>query len=67
MNTLEQASRLVATGDERRALQILHETVDATADPELLREIHALAENAHESSHGLHRIEWERLMLETEN
>lgn len=66
MNGIEEATRLVAAGQEAKALQILHRAVDATHDPELLRQIHELAETTHESSRGFHKIEWHRLMLETE-
>lgn len=62
---LEEATRLVAVGDERHALQLLHEAVDASHEPELLREVHELAAMAHESSAGFHKIEWHRLMIET--
>lgn len=65
-DSMEEATRLVAAGEERKALQILHDAVDATHDPELLREIHELATMAHESSQGFHKIEWHRLMIETE-
>jgi hypothetical protein len=65
-SSLEEATRLVATGEEREALQMLHEAVDATHDPALLREIHELAAMAHESSQGFHKIEWHRLMIDTE-
>ena len=64
---LEEATTLVAAGEERKALQILHEAVDATHDPALLGEIHELAAMAHESSRGFHKIEWHRLMIETEH
>jgi hypothetical protein len=63
---IDQAAKLVAAGEERKALQVLHDTVDATHDPELLREIHELAAMAHDSSRGFHKIEWHRLMIETE-
>jgi len=63
---IEEATRLVAAGEERKALQILHDAVDATHDPDVLRDIHELAAMAHESSQGFHKIEWHRLMIETE-
>jgi len=63
---LEEATGLVAAQEEGKALQILHQAVDATHDPALLHEIHELATMAHESSLGFHKIEWHRLMIETE-
>jgi len=63
---IAEATRFVTDGDERKALQLLHELVDSDADPELRHEIHDLAATAHESSHGFEKIEWHRLMLETE-
>ena len=63
---IEEATTLLASGNEAKALQSLHDAATATDDPELLREIHELAAQAHESSRGFHKIEWHRLMIETE-
>lgn len=63
---IEEATALLAANNEAKALQILRGAVDATHDPGLLREIHELATMAHESSRGFHKIEWHRLMIETE-
>jgi hypothetical protein len=63
---IDEAAALLAAGQETRALQILRSTVDATHDPGLLKEIHELATMGHESSRGFHKIEWHKLMLETE-
>lgn len=35
-------------------------------DPGLLGEVHELATMGHESSRGFHKIEWQRLMFDTE-
>lgn len=64
--SIEKARALLASGDEAKALQVLHGAVAATHDPELVSAIHELATQAHESSHGFHKIEWHRLMIETE-
>lgn len=61
-----EATALLAMGNEAKALEILRDAVDATHDPGLLSEIHELATTAHESSRGFHRIEWHKLMIETE-
>jgi len=63
---IEEATALLAASDEAKALQILRDAVDATHDPGLLKEIHELATMGHESSRGFHRIEWHKLMIETE-
>jgi hypothetical protein len=63
---IEEATALLAASDEAKALQILRDAVDATHDPGLLKEIHELATMDHESSRGFHRIEWHKLMIETE-
>jgi hypothetical protein len=65
-DSLDKATELVAEGREAEALRLLRDAVDATSDPELLRDIHELAAQAHDSSRGFHRIEWHKLMLETE-
>ena len=66
-NGIAAAGRLLEAGKEREALQMLHELLGATHDSTLRHEIHLLAERAHESSHGFHKIEWHRLMIETES
>lgn len=64
--TIEEARALLAAGNETKALQLLHAAADATHDPELLAEIHELAAMGHASSRGFHKIEWHRLMFESE-
>jgi len=66
VDVLAEAQTLVAVGDERRAMQLLRAAIDETADPELIGAIHDFAIAAHESSHGFHKIEWNRLAIETE-
>jgi hypothetical protein len=63
---IEEATALLASHDEAKALHVLRDAVDASHDPGLLREIHELATQAHESSRGFHKIEWHKLMIETE-
>ena len=63
---IEEATALLASHNEAKALHVLRDAVDATHDPGLLREIHELAAMAHESSSGFHKIEWHKLMIETE-
>lgn len=63
---LEEATELVAAGQEAKALQLLRDATDSTHDPEVLRRIHELAAEAHDASRGFHRIEWHKLVLETE-
>jgi hypothetical protein len=63
---IEEATTLLASRDEAKALQVLRDAIDTSHDPGLVREIHDFATQAHESSHGFHKIEWHRLMIETE-
>jgi hypothetical protein len=64
---IEEAEALLAAGKEAKALEILHSTAATTPhDPGLLREIHELATRGHDSSSGFHKLEWRKLMIETE-
>jgi len=58
---IDEATALLAAGNEAKALQVLRDAVDATHDPDLLRSIHDLAAQAHESARGFHKIEWHKL------
>ena len=61
-----EATALLESRDEAKALQVLRDAFDGSHDPGLLTEIHEIATQAHESSRGFHKIEWHRLMIETE-
>jgi hypothetical protein len=64
--SIVEATALLESRDEAKALQVLRDAFDASHDPGLLTEIHEFATQAHESSRGFHKIEWHRLMIETE-
>ncbi len=64
---IEEARGLAASHDEAKALKLLHYALDHTNDPALVAEIHELATSAHEASRGFHKIEWNRLMIESEH
>lgn len=61
-----EAMELFDAGHEPQALQVLRDALAADDDSELRHEIHLLAASMHESSHGFHKIEWHRLVLDTE-
>ena len=60
---LEAASLELALGNEAHALELLRDLLDGTADRTLAHEIHELAVTAHDHSHGLNRVEWQRLAI----
>ena len=64
--TVEEARALLASGHEAKAVEILRDAIDATHDPELLRQIHELAVEAHEHTGGFHKLEWHKLVIESE-
>ncbi|MGD0714044.1 MAG: hypothetical protein ABSB24_07630 [Gaiellaceae bacterium] len=64
--SIEEAQALLASGHEAKAVQLLHDTLTATHDPELLQQIHELAAQAHERARGFQKIEWRKLMIESE-
>ena len=66
-SAIEEAGRLVAAGDDGKALQILHGLVEASDDRELRQRVHELAVAAHDSSRGFQKIEWHRLVIETDS
>lgn len=63
---IEQARALLASGEVLKAVRILGEAVDATDDPELLRQIHELAVEGHERAGGFQKIHWHELMIDAE-
>ena len=63
---VEEARALLASGREPQATKILADAIDATDDPELLREILELAVEGHERSSGMHKIHWHELMIDAE-
>ena len=63
--TIDEARGLLDSGDEVKATRLLTDALDATHDPELLRQIHELAVQGHERSGGLHKIHWHELMLDS--
>lgn len=63
---IRQAAALLGAGNEAAAILALHDALAAAGDdPAALREVHELATLAHQTSHGFHRIEWQRLMFDT--
>lgn len=64
---IREATALLGAGNEAGALQALHAALEAAGDdPVIEREVHDLATLAHDTSHGFHKIEWQRLMFDTE-
>ena len=64
---IRDATALLGTGNEAAALLALHAALEAAGDdPAVRRDVHELAALAHETSHGFHKIEWQRLMFDTE-
>ena len=63
---VEEARTLIASGHEARAIELLHETIHAADDPELLRQIHELAVDSHEQAGGFQKMEWHKLVVESE-
>jgi uncharacterized protein (DUF779 family) len=64
---IREATALLGAGNEAGALQALHAALEAAGDdPVVGREVHDLATLAHDTSHGFHKIEWQRLMFDTE-
>ena len=64
---IREATALLGAGDEAGALQALHAALESAGDdPVVGHEIHELAVLAHDTSHGFHKIEWQRLMFDTE-
>lgn len=63
---IEEAQALLASGHEAKAVEILRDAIDATDDPELLSQIHQLAVEAHEHAGGFHKLEWHKLVVESE-
>jgi hypothetical protein len=61
---IEAAALELAHGNEAHALELLRDLLAETDDHELAHEIHELAVTAHDHSHGLHRIEWQRLAID---
>ncbi|MGZ4352912.1 MAG: hypothetical protein ACXVZ4_05155 [Gaiellaceae bacterium] len=64
--TVEAARRLLASGHEAKAIEILRDAIHASDDPELLRQVHELAVEAHEHAGGFHKLEWHKLVVESE-
>lgn len=64
--TVEEARTLLASGHEAKVVEILRDAIDAADDPELLRQIHELAVEAHEHAGGFHKLEWHKLVIESE-
>ena len=64
--TVEEARRLLASGHEAKAIEILRDAIHATDDPELLPQVHELAVEAHEHAGGFHKLEWHKLVVESE-
>jgi hypothetical protein len=65
-HTPEEAQQLLESGNEPRALEILHELVHGTTDPVVRRRVHDLALAAHERAEGFKKIEWHKLAVESE-
>ncbi len=63
---LEEAQDLLGSGGEARALEILHELLHETTDPELRRRVHDLAVAEHDRAAGFEKIEWHKLAVESE-
>ena len=42
------------------------DAIHATDDPELLPQVHELAVEAHEHAGGFHKLEWHKLVVESE-
>jgi hypothetical protein len=63
---IERPRSLFVSGQEARAAELLGEVVDATDDPDLLRQIHELAVEDHERAGGFQKIHWRELMIDSE-
>lgn len=63
---IDEATTLIAEGQDGKALRTLRTAIATTEDAALRRAVHELATEAHEAAHGLDKIEWHRLMIETE-
>ena len=64
---IREATTLLGTGDEAGALKAIRAALEAAGDDSAARhDVHALAVLAHDSSHGFHKIEWQRLLFDTE-
>jgi len=63
---IERARALLASGEQLKALGLLSEAVDATDDPDMLRQIDELAVLGHEQATGLQKIHWRELMISSE-
>ena len=66
IRTIDEAQALLASGHEAKAIEILREAVHETDDPELLARIHELAVESHERAGGFHKLEWHKLVIESE-
>jgi hypothetical protein len=64
---IEAAAKELAAGRDARALELLRELFAETDDLDVLDEIRRVAVEAHESSQGFHRIEWQRLAIDVES
>lgn len=63
---LEQATELLANGREKDAIEALRALLLSTTDPRVVEDVHTLAADAHEASHGFLKIEWQRLVFDAE-
>lgn len=67
MNVLDEARELLDGGHRVQALELLHEAVEGAGDdPVVLEQVHELAAHAHDDAVGLDRVEWQRLLIESE-
>lgn len=64
--TIGEAQRLLASGHEARAVELLDRAIHATSDPEQLRQIHQVAVEVHGRAAGFGKIEWHKLVVESE-
>jgi hypothetical protein len=65
-DSLQRATELLAGGREREAIDVVRELLTSTTDPSVVEDVHALAVEAHEASHGFLKIEWQRLVFDAE-
>ena len=61
-----EATSLLGQGRDGEALRVLKTAIATTEDVALRRAVHELATEAHEAAHGLDKIEWHRLMIDTQ-
>lgn len=65
-SVVSDARSLLASGHEAKAVELLHDAVNASDEPELLRLVHELALEWHDRVEGFRKMEWHKLVVESE-